>query len=301
MSLLLGTRTERLPLDVAVDQLSAAARWAGAPSVLWIAGVLYPGVVDAWSVVRETTGSLAGLAGLEPDFAGGFAASWGQFLPVRILGDAELLGLVLAFPFALVAARLSAGLARKAGEEQRANLESVWSAGEGATLSTFCLWLLLAGMLVGALVVLVLPLVGLVETFDLDAFPPLLTLLATPALAIVFLYAGLLHIVHQLALHSLVCNDRGVASALSHGWRLVRNAPWSAVRAASCDLVLVLLTFGATLLAGLLSGLSDGLALVFVLASAGFVGTVRAAFWGRVYRALGGPVPGDPLHGLGDT
>ena len=304
MSLLAGTTTERLPLEAALERLSEAARWASGPTLLWFAGLFYPGVIDAWSVIQASLGSLPDLAGVRIDLAGGILASLDQFLPAQgfVHGPNDSVSvLALVLPMGLLAARLSAGLASVAAEEERCGLGEAWQRGRADTRATLCIWALLALLLVGVLLITVLPLIGLVQSFGLREFSPLIALLVTPALLVVFCYAALLQIVQQLALHSLVHNRRGVSSALTHAWRLVRNAPWSVLRAAALDLILVFACLALVHISRRVDiGPVGNLSKLLSLAVMGYLGTVRATFWSRVYRDLGGQCRGDLLHGIGD-
>jgi hypothetical protein len=123
-----------------------------------------------------------------------------------------------------------------------------------------------------------------------------IALVAGPAVALVSLYAVVVSTLHQLALHSLVHNRRGVASALVHAWRIARHAPVVTARAVATDLVLYVSVAALTL--GVKS-LTDGLGGTLVtLSLAGFAGVTRAGFWARAYRALGGLSPDDGVPGL---
>ena len=75
----------------------------------------------------------------------------------------------------------------------------------------------------------------LAQLFDVQSLNPLLAGVVLPVLAVVLAYAIILQVVNQLALHSLAHNRRGVASALTHAWRLVRGSPWGALRATIGD------------------------------------------------------------------
>jgi hypothetical protein len=108
-------------------------------------------------------------------------------------------------------------------------------------------------------------------------------------------------VLHMLALQSLAQNRRGVGSALTHAWRLIRGEPWGAVRASLVDLSL----HGIVLLAGaavtlLFAHTTSGEALAHGVQALmlGAAGATRAAFWARTYRALGGPLRSDNLPGL---
>lgn len=271
----------RWDLSRAVDALGLAARQAGRPGLIWFAGALYP----SWTPFEQ-------------------ALNW----TVKRSGDETAIALgLLSIPLWLVIApRLMAGLARLAHPEdwRRAagapgaapGLRQAWRAGQGSILSVLGLWVLLTGMLLLVLVVVLAPL-GLFN----DRFPHNLDAGAGIALAplLLFLaaYAAVLSILHQLALHSLVRNRRGVASALVHAWRIARNDPRRTFQAMLPDMVLAITIAGATWLLTNLTGRS-AIVLPLVLALHGFMGVARAAYWAQAYRALGGLAPEDGVPGL---
>ena len=72
-------------------------------------------------------------------------------------------------------------------------------------------------------------------------------------------YAVVLMVVNQLAMHSLAHNRRGVSSALTHAWRIIKASPMSVLRATVVDFVLVVSVFLAIwLLGGALDTLNLG-------------------------------------------
>jgi hypothetical protein len=146
------------------------------------------------------------------------------------------------------------------------------------------------------MLVLIGPVVALLELFGLTRFTALYAGFLSPFLLLVMAYAAVLMVLNQLALHSLAHNRRGVASALTHAWRLVRASPLGATRAAVVDLVLF---FSVLLAAKILTGLlGDGLDGLILLALLGFAGVARAGYWARTYRALGGLGHADRVPGL---
>ena len=109
---------------------------------------------------------------------------------------------------------------------------------------------------------------------------------------------AVLMVVNQLALHSLAHNRRGVASALTHAWRLVRTSPLGALRATLVDLVLfVSVVVVDAVFVRNFAGDSP-LSLALELALFGFAGVTRAGYWARTYRALGGLSSSDNVPGL---
>ena len=98
-------------------------------------------------------------------------------------------------------------------------------------------------------------------------------------LGLLLAYAIVLMVLNQLALHSLAHNRRGVASALTHAWRLIRSSPWSALRATVVDFVLfVSILLASQVLAGFLgaTGIFAFAAPFVVIALYGFGGVTRA-------------------------
>ena len=175
-------------------------------------------------------------------------------------------------------------------------MAAAWKAGKGLGLVAFGMWLMLLLLLLGALLVLVGPVIGLLTLFHLADYSHLLTGLLLPVLLLLLAYAVVLMVLNQLALHSLAHNRRGVASALTHAWRLVRASPLGALRATLVDFVLFLsVLLVGTVLAGFLGG---GLGGLIALALLGFAGVARAGYWARTYRALGGMGHADRVPGL---
>jgi hypothetical protein len=163
------------------------------------------------------------------------------------------------------------------------------------------MWLMQLAMLFVAMLFLIGPLVMIVRSFELREFSVVVVGLIVPVLFVLLSYAIVLQVLNQLALHSLAHNRRGVASALTHAWRLIRTSPWCAARATVVDLVLFLSV--AALHSSLahffrVTGLAGPLEWLVLLAVAGFAGVTRAAFWARAYRALGGLSAADQIPGL---
>ena len=106
----------------------------------------------------------------------------------------------------------------------------------------------------------------------------------------------------QRALHSLVENKRGMTSALRHAWRLLRVETQQSVSfilvELCCALIGTLAIMGVYLGATVLCLLTPA-ALFIHLALLGFAGVLRAAFWSRAYRQMGGATSADPLGGIG--
>lgn len=266
-------------LSAAVDALGVAARQAGRPGLVWIAGSLYP----SWTTFEIGTQVGRRLDGNEVVQVGLFAlVVW------------------------IVSWRLMAGLARVAHPQDWARwneahgrpprLREVWDAGRGSTRGALGLWLLISLMLLIVLAILLSP-VGLSALGRPRDLEPIGLLLIGPILIFLVTYASVLSVLHQLALHSLVRNRRGVGSALTHAWRIARHDPLRTFQAMLPDLVLAITTSAAGwLVFGLFGG--GTLAAVLIWAVNGFAGVTRAAYWAQAYRALGGLAPEDGVPGL---
>ncbi|NOT30147.1 MAG: hypothetical protein HOP15_06850 [Planctomycetes bacterium] len=323
MSLLLGSPNERLTLARAVDALADAARRAGRPNALWLVGVFYPGLNLNFDLVRGVLALVQEFSGVELLWAGemgGFVALFGPGIPgvnLGLRGTEELGSVLLTLPLCVLAFRMIVGLARVSDPLHAASavelvstgstgvqvargprLGDLWRAGKDLALVAFGLWGMLLLMLFGAMLVLIAPLVALLKLFDLARFSALFAGLLLPVLVLVLLYAAVLMVLNQLALHSLAQNRRGVASALTHAWRLVRASPLGALRATLVDFVLFLSVLAGEVVLGTLVHPSPVLRTLLVLALFGFAGVTRAAFWARTYRALGGLSPADNVPGL---
>jgi hypothetical protein len=323
VSLLLGSPNERLSLARAVDALADAARRAGRPSTLWLVGGLYPSLNINLDLVRGVLALVEEFSGIELPWAGemgGFVTLFAPAVPgvtLGVRGTQELEPVLVLLPLMLLGCRLVVGLARvsdplyaapevelERGESSGVQhprpprLGRLWAEGKGLALVAFGLWGMLLLLLFGAMLFLIAPVVALLQMLDLARFSALSAGLLLPVLGIVLLYAAVLMVLNQLALHSLAHNRRGVASALTHAWRLVRAAPLGALRATLVDLVL----FASVLVADVVFAgvLFPGTVVekVVVLALYGFAGVTRAGYWARTYRALGGLSHADHVPGL---
>ncbi len=296
MSTLIGAEHERWSLARAIDALGDAARQAGAPGLIWIAGAFYPtltlllGNSGDFALVRVRNGE-----SLEPT------------LNILNLRD-PLLGIPLAtLPLVIFfAPRLVVGLARISSpqtwseltlERRVPRLRDSWRAGKGLTIASFGLWLQLLVMLACAFVILLAPPFFFFRGLGLRGESSfewvMLGGLMSPFLAALMTYGLLLAVLYQLALQSLAQNRRGVASAIHHAWRIARNDPSATLRAVIVDFVLSLTTaFITTLLALTLVGIP------LAVCIAGFAGTTRACYWARTYRVLGGLSAVDGVPGL---
>lgn len=311
MSRLLGPAGDRWSLARAIDALAESARAAGPPSTLWIAGLFYPGLFLnlglgwRWLVVgTDMRGPIdESAAALEHWVPGGsrlFAGILAMFCAAPFL-----------FPLLLPLFRCVGGLAalavppvwsEAAAGRKSPRLSDAWRRGQGLALSTGGLYLQMLLLVFAAAAVFLGPLVLVASVWHAasgvaaDTPPPLwLVFLSGPSTIVVACYALVVSVLLQLSLHSLALNRRGVASALVHAWRLVRQEPWAAARAVLVDGVLSAVV--ATI-AMLLGAFGAWVAAIGGLLLAGFLGVTRACFWSRAYRALGGLGPEDNVPGL---
>jgi len=315
MSSFSGLADERWSLARAVDALAGAARRAGRPGLIWTAGTVYPTVSlalgTAWpGKLLEALGVLPlahGPAAAGAAVAGASTDVFGSLL-LREQGAGILLAPILFLVFRLVAglARVSSPQAWEevCGRTGRPRLRDVWRAGRGLTLSALGMWLMLALMILGVVFLFVGPAAGLGRLI-LGASEGTLewvvwVVIFGPLVVVMTLYAMVVSVMHQLALHSLAHNRRGVASALIHAWRITRNDPWATARTIVVDLVLYLVILGAVLAVDRVLGPvgTGGLATFLFLCLSGFMGVTRAGYWARAYRALGGLSPDDNVPGL---
>ena len=306
-----------------MDALLDSARRAGRPSFLWLAGVLYPSLNLNVDLLRGILALVQEVSGIEVPLAGEvgrFVTLFAPGIPGVNLGGRgghEIEMVLGLLPLLYVFYRLIVGLAKvsdplhadstavmvasagsSAQSARGASFRRVWDEGKGLALMGLGLWGTLLLLLFGATLFLIGPLVALLKFLDLAQYSALFAGLLVPLLLFVLAYAAVLMVVNQLALHSLAHNRRGVASALTHAWRLVRTTPLGALRATLVDLVLFLsVALIDTIFVRNLAGDSP-LSLLLELALFGFAGVTRAGFWARTYRALGGLSSTDNVPGL---
>ena len=320
MSTLLGESGERWTLPQAVDAMIDAARQGGVPGLVWFVGALYPSLNLNADLFRGLLALVEESTNIELPGSGNLHPLWTLFAPKALVlesdGFLQGFGLLLVFmPLLFVVFRLVVGLARvsdpllatetvesgesgissKRGRRGRMRLRATWAAGKGLGATAFGMWLMLAGLLLGALLVVIGPLVALVQLLELSSFSPLFAGLLLPVLFLLLAYAAVLMVVYQLALHSLAHNRRGVASALTHAWRLVRASPWATLRSTVVDGVLFLTI---EVLGNLLNSVLGPVGALLGFLLLGFAGVTRAGFWARTYRALGGLSSADDVPGL---
>lgn len=335
MSTLLGNPGDPWPLSRAVDALTDSARRGGIPGLIWIAGIFYPSLQLNYELVQGLLSAIEHATEIRIQGANpGAGALLFSFAPsvIDIQGSLaqRVVTIVVLLPLMLVWYRLIVGLARVSdpklwedatpdtdeadtdelaedstasavtrprSRRRGATLRSVWRAGKGLSASALGMWLMLLGLLFGTMLFLIGPLVTLVRILGLEEFSTVFGGLVLPVMILLVMYAVVLQVVNQLALHSLAHNRRGVASALIHAWRLLRNSPWGAARATLVDLSLFAMVFvAASLIRSVLGGGFTAEALALCLA--GFAGVTRAGFWARTYRGIGGLSSADAVPGL---
>ncbi len=318
MSTLIGSPSERFPLSRAVDALAESARQAGRPGLIWIAGLAYPaigiGIGGVWEQpVRHMVGSddpnlrVVQIEGLPET---------GSALDFLLQAYAPMFALPFIAVMFLPLFRLVAGLAKAGSAEawqlatdgrRTPRLRALWRLGSGLMLPTYGLWLQLVLMQILAFLVLLAPILAatrpLGQAAEDERIAVLLGMgaLVGPFILVFGLYMLALSVLGQLALQSLAENRRGVSSALLHAWRIMRHDPMATARAVAAEFVLLVVTVGAVrAFAGILGEFPGHgwMTVVFEIALFGYAGVVRAGYWARAYRALGGLTPADGVPGL---
>lgn len=262
--------------------LADAIRGAAIPS---LAGMAYELSGLAWVLGGAAAlTSLAALAG-DPELVSDAVGSG-----VPIPGPLVATGLFLAaLPLLLVCSRVGGGAARLSiapDPEQPTTLLRSWAEGKSVQTSAAAIWIQIFGMMACGTFVLLGPIVALTALVGPETLGPFGVVLSGLALVLTLAYAAELGALHQLALASLVRHDRGVGSAVLHGWRLMRARPEHMRRLAAAEFALRALILIAASFAGYLAGGPWGLAQLALLAS--LVGSVRCRAWSLIYPRLGG-------------
>ncbi len=264
--------------------LAEAIRGAAVPS---LAGVAYELSGLAW--VLGGAAALTCLAALAGD-AELVSDAVGSGLPIPGPAGAAALFLV-AVPVLLICARVGGGAARlsihnQPDGAQRTTLLRSWKEGKTLQASAAAVWFQIFRMMACGTFVLLGPLVVLAAVVGQDTLGPFGVILSGLALVLTLAYAAELGALHQLALASLVRHDRGVGSAVLHGWRLMRGRPGQVRRLAAMEFALRFVVLAAAGLASYLAGPPWGLVQLAVLAS--LVGSARCRAWSTAYPQLGG-------------
>lgn len=218
--------------------------------------------------------------------------SW--FDVARIVNDpptpeAMLWIAALVLPIAHLSARLGAGLARGAAEgaERPHRLLRAWRRGGPVQLSALGLWILIAGMMASATIVLFTPLAilsGYATQHEVLAFPHVL--LSGLGVAFAVAYGAGLGSVHELSYASLVRNERGVGSAVQHAWRLIRNRRVTSRQLSFAEVSTRVAVVAAAVAVGRHGAPWAGVVTLVVLGA--LAGGVRAQAWSITYGRLGG-------------
>lgn len=298
MSSLRGLPGERWTLAHAVDAIVDAARQVRRPGFVWLVGLLYPGMSLLAGTSSVWTVAIAGRPADFDDEQIGAAFGFGMLSTIffsRFIAGTAALGAPEAW-------------ARSLEGRRTIRIRDVWRAGRG--LHWTALWLWVQTLLMLALVSIVClgpPLYTLEHVLGVDPRGPagedvfLGAVVLGPFVGLVLAFAFVLTVVYQLALQSLVHNRRGVTSALVHGWRIARAEPWATTRAVVVDFMLTVTVVLLSAMIAILLVMTCVGAVMFWLPPfllAGFAGMARAAYWARVYRALGGLSPEDHVPGL---
>lgn len=280
--------------------LGAAVRGASIPS---LAGLAFELSGLAWVFGAAAALIVLGLLAGDPRLMTEALGSWlpvpepqgAGALRVGVLRAGVLLA--LALPVVLVCARLGAGAARVAiaagtGEDPPVSLGRAWSEGREVQVSAAGVWLQVFGMMASGTLVLIGPLVALTTFAGQDALGPFSGVLDGLALMLLLVYAAELAALHQLAIASLVRHDRGVGSAVLHGWRLMRAEPRQSRRLAALEFGARALVLAAAASASVVAGGPWGLAQLLLLGS--LVGSARCRAWSIAYPRMGGlPATGE--------
>lgn len=320
MSSLIGTHGEHWTLPRAIDAMAESVRQVARPSLAWLTGLFFPGL--------HFLGDNGGVLVLGLLFQGSQEVAG----PGRALLVAGAFLVILGARFTAGLARVgSPELWQSHARGRRApRIRDMWREGAGLGWSALGLWLqVLAMLVVPALIVLAPPLYLLEHwgwmTTDMEGPQQLLcAAILGPFVSVVLLLGFVTSVLYQLALQSLVHNRRGTGSALLHAWRIARQDPWATARTVLVDFLASFIVYVAVAVAWVVIFLQLGvlccfspvlLLLLFVrkpwvvrffeflygallLLLPGFVGVVRAAYWARVYRELGGLSPVDGVPGL---
>lgn len=325
----------RWSLRQALMALKLAARVVATPSIIWVAGAFYPGLNLNVDLVRAMAAIGEATTGIDLPGTNNTGALVSLFAPTylaRLLGGISswnlLILVVVSLPLLLFIARFIVGLAKisdpaiwhsegrklphvvESGLISSADLMkpkpprlmAAWRAGRGLGFKALGLWGMLLGMVMAAALVLIGPVLLIMQNFiDMENLSGLVQGFLVPPLALLFAYAVVLLVINQLALHSMAHNRRGVSSALTHAWRLVRASPRSALRATGVDCVLAAFVLGLALALNhllLLLNAPEWAGVLTLFPLYAFAGVTRAGYWARVYRALGGMSSADHVPGL---
>ncbi|MFT5052790.1 MAG: hypothetical protein ACI8QZ_004227 [Chlamydiales bacterium] len=287
-------------LHRAVAAMRDAARQASVPSSLWITGFTYQGLNLGWAF-----GVLVAWRLMDSAMPGIFDDETVAFMMRRNL-DPLSMAWTQWWPLLFVTPlffRLVAGLAvlspaanweEARGHRRAPKLGAAMRKGRGLAWPVIALWAQFLAMMFGAALIFVGPAKVFTEALTLEASNPITVLIAGAVGVAIYFYGVVLSVLFQIALHSLVQNQRGVGSALLHAWRIAKNDPMATVRATVVDatvfvvawttIFIYMMILGALPLPGSISVL----AALPAFALEGVIGCTRCAYWARAYEALGG-------------
>ncbi len=295
-----GGPSQPWSLARSIETLALASHEAARPGSIWLAGVAYQVIVMGWFSGALIAGTLAKSPSL---------GSWSAALRRSSLETLPSLGEILVhlgkdpssalvlIPLVLLLFRLTLGLARLVRPEtwdpirRRPRLRRVWTTGRGLTRSGLGLWLQFLLMMMGATLLFIAPARLFAHLAPARDIGILTAVLSGMLVALLLLYSLLLSLLFQIALHSLVANQRGIGSAVLHAWRIVRNTPLGSLHAVLADAVLTVTVTAieiAVVLVTSIVSLPGVVTWLVLVALTGILGVARAIYWSRVYRRLGG-------------
>ncbi|MEM6673717.1 MAG: hypothetical protein AAF726_12805 [Planctomycetota bacterium] len=284
----------QIHVEGAADDAQGALRTAiGRAAIPSLAGIFYETMGLAWVL-----GGIAALTALS--LADGDTAVVSRTIGSDLAepgSAAAIAALLLSIPLILVAARVSAGLARivapGAPDGRKPTLRNSWRSGVSVQVSAVGVWLQIFGMMASGTLILLGPLVLLALSVGGDTLGPFGVVLSGLALTLTLVYGAELGALQELALASLVRHRRGVGSAVLHGWRMMRAHPGPSRRIATIEFVARFVTVAAVVAVTRRAGLGAGVATFCALGA--ITGSVRAHLWANAYPRLGGLDPGYAL------
>jgi len=287
-------------LHRAVAAMRNSARQASIPSSLWITGFTYQGLNLGWAF-----GVLVAWRLMDSSMPGIFDEDTVAFMMRRNL-DPLSMAWNQWWPFLLLTPlffRLVAGLALLSpavrweeirGHRRAPRLGAAMRLGRGLSWSAIALWAQFLVMMFGAALIFVGPAQVFTDAVGLTADNPITVLIAGSVGVAIYFYGVVLSVLFQIALHSLVQNQRGVGSALLHAWRIAKNDPMATVRATIIDATVFVVAWTTIFVYMMVLGALplpwsiSVLAALPAFALEGVIGCTRCAYWARAYEALGG-------------
>ncbi|MFT5732864.1 MAG: hypothetical protein ACJAZN_000777 [Planctomycetota bacterium] len=294
-----GAGADRLAAFAASDTgedasrvLRDAVRRAPLPS---LSGLCYEIMGLAWFL--GVTAGLAVLSLLFDDLSLVSQAVGPLFTIPSVMENVD--ALLIAIPIVFVAMRIAAGLATIAsegvGQGGGANAWRAWKLGKRATLSSIGIAAQIFGMMTAATLVLLTPLVFFASVVGKDTLGLFGVVLSGLALAFMLVYGAALGALHELSMASLVRHNRGVGSAILHGWRLMRARPLSGQRMAAAEFSSRIIVVGLAVTIGRVAGWAWGMSVLILFGA--LVGGLRCHAWSLAYPRIGGLARVQPSDG----